>query len=98
LFAGMARYQGLFDAFGPSALGQVAASTVIGGLVGFFAARKVQMSGGRGCESIAPNSRRAAVPSLALLPAAQGGCDITADSGGCTQPGSAAPKLATSVL
>lgn len=46
LFVGMARYQGLFDAFGPSALGQVAASTVIGGLIGFFAARKTELSGG----------------------------------------------------
>lgn len=43
---GMARYQGLFDAFGPSAAGQVAAATVIGGLIGFFAARKVELSGG----------------------------------------------------
>lgn len=42
----MARYQGLFDAFGPSALGQVAAATVIGGLVGFAASRKAELSGG----------------------------------------------------
>src|SRR4051794_37032061 len=36
----MARYQGLFDGFGLTALGQIAAATVIGGLIGFAATRR----------------------------------------------------------
>ena len=42
----MARYQRLFDAFGPGALGQIAAAVVIGGLVGFVASRRMEATEG----------------------------------------------------
>lgn len=42
----MARYEKLFNAFGPSALGQIATAVLIGGLVGFFASRKMQPAPG----------------------------------------------------
>ena len=42
----MARYQRLFDAFGLSALGQITAAVIIGGLVGFFASGKMQPTAG----------------------------------------------------
>jgi len=65
-------------------------------------------SGGAGRSAAASERRRTnltrAISAAAkrllilLLPTAKGGLDTTADSGGCTQPGSAAPTIATSVL
>jgi|SRR5215469_361427 len=49
----MARYEKLFDAFGPTALGQTVAATVIGALVGFGASRKMAPTDGIPSWSIA---------------------------------------------
>ena len=50
------------------------------------------------CGRSASSRPTAAQRSLSICPNTQGGSDTTADSGGCTQPGSAAPAIATSVL
>ena len=42
----MARYEKLFDAFGPTAIGQTIAAVVIGALVGFGASRKTEPTEG----------------------------------------------------
>ena len=56
--------------------------------------------GARATEKAAslPLRRRVFQIEVVLLPTAKGGSATTADSGGCTQPGSAAPEIATSVL